>query len=168
MQRAIWNVVILGVSALTFVGCQYDHSAHNYLTSAPKDNDIVGRYVPDAASRKRHISLPMSGTELPVDASAAIILSDDHSAQFVRVPAGSFEGKKPCAVTGRGSWGVNLSQGRYYEVYVRIHNEEKNSPCGSEYNWPLMLYGKQPPYKLHQIIDDPDLGEFVQFEKQGG
>lgn len=29
-----------------------------------------------------------------------------------------------------------------------------------------MLYGNKPPYKLHYIIDDPDLGEFVQFEKQ--
>jgi len=26
--------------------------------------------------------------------------------------------------------------------------------------------GNKPPYKLHHIIDDPDLGEFVQFEKQ--
>lgn len=165
MKRAIWNVVILGV--LATVGCQYDHSAHNYLTSEPHDRDIAGRYVPDDASRQRHITLPMNGAELPVDASAAIILSEDHSAQFVRVPA-DYEGKEPCAVTGRGSWSVSLNSGAYYAVYVRIHNEEKHSPCGSEFNWPIMLYGKQPPYKLHQIIADPDLGEFVQFVKQHG
>jgi hypothetical protein len=168
VKRAVWDAIILCASTLVIVGCQYDHSASNYLTTAPKDRDIVGRYVLDAASRKKHIALPMSGAEVPINSSATIILSEDHTAQFVGVPADNGDGKESCVVTGRGSWTVSLNSGNYYAVDVRIHNEEKNSPCGYEFNWPLMLYGNQPPYKLHQIFDDPDLGDFVQFEKQLG
>jgi hypothetical protein len=42
---------------------------------------------------------------------------------------------------------------------------ERDSPCQGERGYQMMLYGDKPPYELHHIIDDPDLGEFVQFEK---
>lgn len=54
----------------------------------------------------------------------------------------------------------------YYFLLVRIQNEEADSPCRGDFGYQVMLYGKKPPYKLHQIIDDPDLGEAVQFEKR--
>jgi len=165
VNRVIRAFVILGTSVLMLVGCQYDPWAHGYLTTAPSESDLVGKYTPDAASRKRRISLPMSGVVLPIDLAAAITLSENHSAQFVRVPS-DYNGKQPCSITGKGTWSIGQSSSRYYAVYVQIQNEEKSSPCGGEYNWPLLLYGKEPPYKLHQIIDDPDLGEAVQFEKQ--
>lgn len=151
------------VGILTAAGCQYDPSTRHYLRTPPADAEIVGKYVPDAASRKRRVTLPMSGAVLPVDASA-IILSKNHAAEFIRVPF-DVDGRKPCSITGNGTWSIGQSQG-YEHIYLRIRNEERDSACGREFAYPLMLYGHKPPYKLHLIIDDPDLGEFVQFEKQ--
>ena len=107
----------------------------------------------------------MSGDLLAVQPSAAIVLSSDHSAEFSSVPA-DHDGKEPYSVTGQGSWSIAQNSGRYFSVYVRIHNKELNSPCGTEFNSPLLLYGRRPPYKLHQVIDDPDLGLVVQFERK--
>lgn len=165
MCRIVCRWVILVVPLLMLLGCQYDPWANGYLTTAPSETDIVGKYTPDAASLKRQIELPMSGELLPVQPSATIALSNDHSAQFSRVPV-DHNGTQPCSITGQGTWSIEQSSGRFYSVYVRIRNRESNSPCGTEFNWPLLLYGKRPPYKLHQVIDDPDLGLVVQFEKQ--
>ena len=165
MYRIICKYAVLVVPLLTLFGCQYDPWANGYLTTAPSEKDIVGKYTPDAASLKQQIKLPMSGELLPVQPSATIVLSNDHSAQFSRVPA-DHDGNQPCSITGQGTWRVEQNRGRYYSVYVRIHNRESNSPCDTEFNWPLLLYGKRPPYKLHHVIDDPDLGLVVQFEKQ--
>lgn len=164
MKQAICSVATLILPLFLIVGCQRDPSAHEYATTAPLEREIVGKYVPDSASRKERIELPMSGVVLPINPSAAIILSGNHTAQFVRVPT-DLEGKQPCSVTGRGSWSIGQVSGRYYGVYIRIRNEEPNSRC-KDFNWPLLLYGKEPPYRLHEIIDDPDLGEVVQYEKQ--
>jgi hypothetical protein len=165
VKHIVSKWVVLVISALTLFGCQYDPWANGYLTTPPSEMDIVGKYAPDAASLKRSIKLPMTGELLAVQPSAAIVLSNDHSAQFNSVPA-DHDGKEVCSVTGQGSWSIVKNSGRYYSVYVRIHNRESKSPCGTEFNWPLLLYGKRPPYKLHQVIDDPDLGLAVQFEKK--
>ena len=165
MKSIVSKYVVFFASALTLVGCQHDPWANGYLTTAPSEADVVGKYVADAESLKRSIKLPMSGQLLSVQPTAAIVLSDDHSAQFSGVPA-DHDGKEPCSVTGKGSWSVAQNNGRFYSVYVRIRNGEPNSPCGTEFNWPLLLYGKRPPYKLHQVIDDPDLGLAVQFERK--
>jgi hypothetical protein len=159
MQVAAFMLAVLAVT-----GCQYDPSTWHYLRTPPSDGDIVGKYVPDAASRKRRIKLPMSDAVLPVDGSAAIILSKNHAAEFVRVPF-DVDGRKPCSVTGIGTWSIGQSQG-YQHVYIRVRNDERDSPCQGEFGYQMMLYGHKPPFKLHDIIDDPDLGEFVQFEKQ--
>ncbi len=156
---------MLVIGALTLVSCQHDPWANGYLTTQPTEMDIIGKYAPDAASLKSSIKLPMSGELLAVHPSAAIVLSSDHSAEFSGVPA-DHDGKEPCSITGQGSWSIAQNSGRYFSVYVRIHNKESNSPCGTEFNSPLLLYGKHPPYKLHQVIDDPDLGLVVQFERE--
>jgi len=165
VNSTVSKCVVLVVSALTLLGCQHDPWANGYLTTVPSETGIVGEYRSDAASLKRRILLPMSGETLPVQPSALIVLSNDHSAKFSGVPA-DHDGKQPRSVTGEGSWSIVKNSGTYYSVYVRIRNRESNSPCGTEFNWPLLLHGKRPPYKLHQVIDDPDLGLAVQFEKQ--
>lgn len=159
---------IAGVAACmlitAFTGCQYDTSTRHYLRTPPAEAEIVGKYAPDAASRKRRVELPMSNAVLPLDASGSITLSNNHAAEFVRVPF-SGDGRKACSITGNGTWNIGQSQG-YEHVYIQIRNMERDSPCERDFAYPLMLYGHNPPYKLHLIIDDPDLGQFVQFEKQ--
>jgi hypothetical protein len=96
------NITAIAFLTLTVVGCQYDASTRHYLRTTPSDAEIVGKYVPDASSQKRRIELPMSGTVLPVDKSAAIILSQNHAAEFVRVPF-DVDGRTPCSITGIGT-----------------------------------------------------------------
>jgi hypothetical protein len=164
VNRTGCTTLTLLIVAICLLGCQHDPWANRFATSRPSDSDIVGKYAPDAASRQRRIKLPMSGDALSIHPSAEIVLAENHAAQFVHVPA-DFEGKKSCSVTGRGSWSVGQENGFYF-VLARIKNEEPGSPCNGDFGYQLMLYGKKPPYKLHQTIDDPDLGDAVQFEKQ--
>ena len=98
------SILVVGfiLAILPVTGCLYDPSTRHYLRTPPSDADIVGKYFPDAASRKRRIKLPMSGAVPPLDAAAAIILSDNHVAEFVRIPS-DLDGRKPCSVTGSGA-----------------------------------------------------------------
>lgn len=78
VSRAIERCVLLTLSVVMLAACQYDPWAHGYLTTAPSEAAIVGKYTPDKASRSRRISLPMTGVVVPVDPSAEIVLADSH------------------------------------------------------------------------------------------
>jgi hypothetical protein len=157
---------MLVVSLVLLVGCQYDPWADRFLTAQPSEQNVAGTYVIDADSQKRNIKLPLAqnnGT-VPIDASAQIVLSGDHEAQFIHVPE-DYRGKDACSVTGRGSWQLDKNN-NFSVVRASIVNEEPNSPCKGDFAYELMLYGKRSPYKLHITIGDPDSGDAVQFEKQ--
>jgi hypothetical protein len=155
---------LLYVPLLLLLGCQHDPWANRFATAQPSEKEVAGTYVVDADSQKRRINLPMTNSVLPIDASARIVLSNDHTAAFVNVPE-HYQGTKPCSVTGRGSWTLGRND-RFSVVRARISNEETNSPCKGDFGYELMLYGKKSPYKLHVTIGDPDHGDAVQFEKQ--
>jgi hypothetical protein len=108
MNRLRVNVAAVVLLTLTVVGCQYDPSTRHYVRTPPSEAEIVGKYAPDAASRTRRIELPMSGDVLPVNPSAAIILSQNHAAAFVRVPY-DVDGRNPCSITGNGTWDIGQS-----------------------------------------------------------
>ena len=155
---------LLYLPLVLLLGCQHDPWANRFATAQPSEKEVAGTYAVDAASLKRRINLPMTNSVLPIDASARIVLSNDHTAAFVNVPE-DYQGAKPCSVTGRGSWTLGKN-GSFSVVKARISNEETNSPCEGDFGYELMLYGKKSPYKLHVTIGDPDHGYAVQFEKQ--
>ena len=125
---------------------------------------MAGTYVIDADSQKRRITLRLDKTVLPVSHSARIVLSGDHSAEFIGVPE-EYSEEQVCSVTGRGSWRIGKHDS-FTVVRAIIVNDDPTSPCKAEFGHELMLYGKKPPYKLHITISDPDLGYAVQFEKR--
>ncbi len=149
---------------LLLVGCQYDPWADRFVTNQVSEKDVVGTYVIDADSQKRQIKLPMTSDVFPVNLSAKIVLLTDHSAEFVYVPE-DYQGTKPCSVSGRGSWSLGKND-NFSVVRVNIYNADTNSLCKGDFAYEVMLYGKNPPYKLHITIGDPDSGYAVQFEKQ--
>jgi putative transposon-encoded protein len=146
------------------VGCQHDPWADRFVTAQLSEQEVAGAYLVDADSQKRQIKLPMSNSVLPIGASAKIVLSKDHTAQFVNVPE-DYQGTKSCLVTEHGSWSLGKNDS-FLVVSARIYNEETNSPCKGDFVHELMLYGTKPPYKLHATIGDPDSGDAVQFEKR--
>jgi len=146
------------------VGCQYDPWADRFLTGEPAEKDVSGTYVVDADSQKRSIRLPTGMGVFAIDHSARVVLLGDHKAEFFHVPE-DYRGEAACSVTGRGSWVLGKSNS-FSVVRASIVNDEPNSPCKGDFAYELMLSGKQPPYKLHITIGDPDSGDAVQFEKQ--
>jgi putative transposon-encoded protein len=152
------------VVSLMLVGCQHDPWADRFVTAQLSEQEVAGAYLVDADSQKRQIKLPMSNSVLPIGASAKIVLSKDHTAQFVNVPE-DYQGTKSCLVTEHGSWSLGKNDS-FLVVSARIYNEETNSPCKGDFVHELMLYGTKPPYKLHATIGDPDSGDAVQFEKR--
>ena len=152
------------VALLLLLGCQYSPWADRFVTDQVSEKEVVGTYVIDADSQKRHIKLSMADGILPISASAKIVLSNDHSAEFVNVPE-DYQGTKPCSVSGHGSWSLGKND-HFSEVRANINNADTNSPCKGDFGYEVMLYGKKPPYKLHITIGDPDSGDAVQFEKQ--
>ena len=152
------------VALLFLLGCQYDPWADRFATNQVSEEDAVGTYVVDADSQKRHIKLPMTDSIFPISASAKIVLSNGHKAEFVNVPE-DYQGAKPCSVSGHGSWSLGKND-EFSVVRCNIYNADPNSPCKGDFGYEVMLYGKKPPYKLHITIGDPDSGDAVQFEKQ--
>jgi hypothetical protein len=96
------------------------------------------------------------------------VLSADHKAQFLHVPEiDNRPAIKTCVITGTGSWHLARND-NYTVVNVEIQREDYRRSvdgCEPTYYGQLMLYGKNPPYKLHITIGDPDSGDAVQFEK---
>jgi hypothetical protein len=148
---------------LLISGCQYDPWANGFVIKAAADRDLVGAYAVDADSQKRTIHFPRASSIFPVNAEARIVLSADHTVEFVRVP-GVHPFTTPCSITGRGDWHTGKN-GPYTVVYGNILNTEPDSPCKGDYGYELNLYGKKPPYKLNITIGDPDQGDAVQFER---
>ena len=161
-MKPITALVVFG--SLLLAGCQYDPWANGFLTANVAEKDVVGTYVIDADSQKRAIRIPLSKSTLPVNHWARIVLSNDHSAEFISVPE-HYRGDQVCSVTGQGSWRLGKNDS-FTVVRAIIVNDDPASSCKGEIGYELNLYGRKPPYKLHITIGDPDAGDAVQFEKR--
>ena len=119
----------------------------------------------DADSQRREIRF--GSDTFPINKTASIVLSPDHKAAFYRVPEDYFDRgfKAACSITGNGSWSIGKND-NFTVVIASITNAEPNSPCKGEFAYELFVYGKEPPYRLHITIGDPDSGDAIQFEKR--
>jgi hypothetical protein len=148
-------------------GCQYDRWASGFLKNQADEKDLSGTYRVDADTLTRHISIPMTTTELSISRDAEIVLSTDRTAKFLNVPDIDDRTRKPCIISGAGTWQQNRNS-NYVQINVEILRTDASSStdgCGLKYYEALMLFGKKPPYKLHITIGDPDSGDALQFEK---
>ncbi len=159
----------IGIGSLCWflAGCQYDPWAGRFLTNQPAERDVVGTYKVDSDTLARGVSIPVSSKSLSISRDAEIVLSADHIAQYLHVPEIDMSITKTCVISGTGSWQLGRNDD-YIVVNVEIQRKdyrESVDGCEPTYHGQLMLYGKDPPYKLHITIGDPDSGDAVQFEK---
>jgi hypothetical protein len=84
VNRTATSILVFGCMLLA--GCQYDPWADKFLTEQPAEKNVVGTYIVDVDSQRRHIELPMHHGAFPVNHSAEIVLSADHKARFTHVP----------------------------------------------------------------------------------
>ena len=167
LQSHQWLIGI-GFLCWLLVGCQYDPWAGRFLKNQPAERVLVGTYKVDSDTLARRVSIPKSTKPLTISRDAEIVLSADHKAQFLHVPEiDNLPAIKTCVITGTGSWQFARND-NYTVVSVEIQREDYRRSvdgCEPTYHGQLMLYGKNPPYKLHITIGDPDSGDAVQFEK---
>ncbi|HEX4005582.1 MAG TPA: hypothetical protein VHX60_05380 [Acidobacteriaceae bacterium] len=160
------RVIFAAFAVIGLAGCQYDPWAGKFLKRQPVEGDVVGWYAVDQASLHRTIKLP-SGSRLTVDSSSHILLSADHTAEFLSVPE-ELDNGFSCSVTGRGTWSLGKNDS-YFVIRVEISDEESNGRCRdtftANYGEEINLYGESPPYRLHVTIGDPDSGDAVQFAR---
>jgi len=169
LQLHEWSMAMrIGSVCWLLVGCQYDPWAGRFLKNQPAEGVLVGTYKVDSDTLARRISIPRITKTLSISRDAEIVLSADHTAQFLYVPEIDTKNAiKTCVITGAGSWRLDRNDD-YAVVNVKIQQEDYRRSvdgCEPTYYGQLMLYGKRPPYKLHITIGDPDSGDAVQFEK---
>jgi hypothetical protein len=161
----VFGIIFLA-SICLLTGCQYDPWADGFLRSQAAEKDLIGTYRINSDTLTRHILIPMTTTELPLNPDAEIVLSADHKVTFFHVSEVNDRTNKSCVVSGAGTWQQVVT--RFAVVFVQIQRTDNPAPgdtCGREYNEELNLYGKKPPYKLLITIGDPDSGDVLQFEK---
>jgi hypothetical protein len=64
--------------------CQYDPWADGFQTHQVADKDVQGTYVVDTDSQTRQIKLAFGRGALPINKSATILLSPDHTAEHIQ------------------------------------------------------------------------------------
>ena len=117
---------------------------------APALQDVVGMYTPEDKSRQYFVgSLALS---------SYIKLNEDHTVEIHDMP--SFDGfgeYQNCHYSEQGKWGF-FESGE--EVQITLYANDKppqpeDSPCNKDGAF-IELLGRHKPYRLYQIIGDPD------------
>jgi hypothetical protein len=158
-------VIIIVFCTCLLAGCRRNPWADQFLTRQPRETDLVGSYGIDSQTLARNISV--LNTSVLINPDSEIVLSADHHAQFSHMPEIRAIPPPSCLVDGSGSWSLGRNDA-YFVVDVQIHPNDVRATGGCDgpiYHEQLMIYGKNPPYKLHFTIGDPDAGDALQFEK---
>lgn len=154
--RAIWNLLTAAVLMMTFLfGCGGDPYAGKYAKARPTPQSLVGDW-------KLKIGSPGTDPSKPTK----LTLRADGSFSAVNYPGaalGSF-GSAGSFLDGDGIWSVQQHQS-FWVIRIHWQNLGKSQiDVGDMIN----ILNDNPPYVLHHIIGDPDLGEALVFVKPHG
>lgn len=140
-------------------GCQYDPHGGLYLTTEPKDQDIVGTYVLDRFDLPTGIKVTESNVEVELHADGTFIAknvppwrTDDLSSTL-----------SSSLVSGTGKWEKaslgTLDPGGHsmWGIYLRTPD---NRFC------PANFTGRKLPYGLIFVLGDPDSGDAILLKRK--
>jgi hypothetical protein len=159
MRNALFLIV-----AMASTGCQYDPFAHEYTAVKPIENNLIGRYTPDAETRNR----VESQLNIQVDPACELVLNADHTFDAKNLPRCWFPPTRSDCLPGKtdvtGDWSLRRD-GKWWSVDLNAHLQ----PGGVMKTWsvPAAVRGDQPPYILHLTIGDPDSGNALAFAGRG-
>lgn len=101
-----------------------------------------------------------------------IALKADHTAEFSSVP--EFDGfgiQKKCELSGTANWELDdtINNGWGWSVaFEHYHAAKKNAAgeCNWENStWGILILSRHPPYRLYDIVGDPDSDTGIEFKR---
>jgi len=141
---------------MMLVGCQGDPYSGTYTRTRPNETDLIGRWVPDAAT------LAYMRTGGGYDTSrmhTRIVLRSDGTFELFDMPDWWRDG------FGRSHGSFESSSGKWN---VGQHPDDKSweiELAFRAWNTSMSLRGQKPPYLIHVTLGDPDQNDAMVFVK---
>jgi len=147
------------------VGCFYPYP-WDYSKQKPKDSDMVGTY------KIFKLRLPLTATVSRKDAQ--IILRTDGTARLSNIPEFDLFGQRfVCNLSGSATWKLDdkIDLGWGWSVAFQKYQPDatptarecdlRNSIIGG-----FLVLSRHAPYRIYQIVGDPDSDTGVEFERK--
>ena len=169
------NAKILSSLLLVFVcslsvGCRKYFLTYpypwDYSKEKPKEFDVAGDY------KITKLRIP-SGASSGIDQDAHVTLKSDGTAVFTAVPEFNISGKKPiCRLSGSATWKLETRKVNGVPWVLQFQNfvavpkpVVPKCDLGSEAFGEIVVIGRKFPYRLYQIVGDPDDDAGIEFQR---
>lgn len=169
MTKLILSTFLLALLCF-LTGCRNYFLAYPYPWDHPKDrpneSDLVGTY------RIYKVRLPSTGVGF--DKNARITLRADRTAVFSSVPEFDDFGQKfVCGLSGAATWklgdGTDWGWSVWFQDYVpAIKPIAKECDLRNVVIGGPQVLSRHAPYRLYQIVGDPDSDTGIEFERITG
>lgn len=148
------------VLSMILAGCQPDPLTALYTRKQPKREDLIGKYVPDDATRAVIIKAGGKEPAILVSADGTLTMQNipDSWLNEFGDPIGGFDSGQPRWLIWKHQdwWVIRVTFDSAEHFAARQH---KIWSFGAE----LFLIGDEPPYKIHLNIGDPYSGRGMDF-----
>jgi hypothetical protein len=129
----------------------------DYSKTRPKDGDLVGTY------QVSKLRLPSELVRTLRADKPSVILEADHTALFRDYPEfDGFGDKLTCRLSGSANWSLDneINSGWGWSVvFENFHPATSLSTSECRYEnsvWGILILGRNAPYRLYDIVGDPD------------
>jgi hypothetical protein len=129
--------------------------------------DVLGIY------EVSNVRLPTTLAVSVREKHAVIALLSDHTARFISFPVfDAFGEKLACALDGSASWELfdqTTNLGGWSVMFENYNptTKQRAKECQLEdSSWSILLLSRRAPYRLYDIVGDPDSDTGVEYEKK--
>ena len=156
------------LSLLLLCGCPINLDTEYFAKNKPKNEELVGKYVPSAETLKwvreegKYPNVETS-VELTKDGSFRMVNMPDWWAEPFGKPKGKFD-------SGVGEWEVTKQQEWWnlkLSFKIRKDFSSKQGDSGG-FLTSIPIVGQSVPYRLWFYVGDPDQGKVMILEKKPG
>ncbi len=136
----------------------------DYTRAKPKDLDLVGTY------KVLKLRLSDDLVQFVVKLPPSLRLNADHSVVFDNFPIfDGFGDGVNCQLSGKATWSLDpdFSQGRSI-LFHKYHSSSMPTSRHCDYEnttWDIQILGQRSPYRLYEIVGDPDSDTGIEWER---
>jgi len=164
------RVTITILLCLPLAGCNVSPFSYprfwDYGKTKPVDTDLVGSY------RVLKLRLPSDLSHQVTEKDSRITLNADHTAILAAVPwSDGFGEKLECRWSGSATWELNgkIDSGWGWSVsFQNFHPSSRvtdTQNCKRDLIWEILILSRRSPYRLYEIVGDPDSDTGVEYER---
>lgn len=165
------HAIVTILLCLSLVGCNVPVFSYppfwDYSKAKPVDTALVGTY------RVLKLRLPSDLSRQVSEKDSRITLNADHTAILAGVP--EFDGfgeKLECRWSGSAIWKLSDTINIGWGWSVAFENFRPSSKmttaqdCNkSDFIWGILVLSRNPPYRLYDVVGDPDSDTGIEYEK---